>query len=369
MNRVRLTDIEWGVIIPALLLFAISFDMILAVSGWQRALSQLAWIGLSGVVSLVVLALDYNSLSRASVVIYSVTILALVLVLFTPPINGARSWFLFGGMSLQPAEFCKPALILLLAAYLPYRDFYKSFPGLLPPLFFTLIPIALIVLQPDLGTAILFIPIFIVVVVVAGVRMKHLLMLLLLAVVLAPLIYPMLADHQKKRLHAFIQPQKYKKSVNLHLEQARIAIGAGGLTGYESEEEGSEPHQVFRIYAATDYAFAVVGERYGFLGTAFLILLYIWMLLTMFMMLMRIRDPIARLLISGVMAVLAFQAFTHIGGNLNLIPFTGVPLPLVSSGGSSVMAFSICLALVLNVGLRRKMVFSDDREANRESEL
>ncbi|MDZ7815791.1 MAG: FtsW/RodA/SpoVE family cell cycle protein [Planctomycetota bacterium] len=359
--KFRLSDINWAVIFPVVALMATSVLVIYRIHGLEQAASQVKWMAFSAVAFLLFVSIDYRLITRYALFIYGLSILSLVLVLFTPPINGAHSWFLFGGMSLQPSEFAKVALIVLLAAYLPFRDFYKSMPGLVPPLLLTLLPFSLVIVQPDLGTALIFLPVFVVVMLVAGVKVKHMLYLLLITLLLSPLMYMMLEEHQKKRIHAFINPGMYKKSVNLHLEQARIAIGAGGLTGYDPLEEDTEPHLVFLRYASTDYVFAVIGEQFGFLGTVAVLLLYALLFYALYLMLVSVRDPFGRMLVAGAFAAIAAQMLIHTGGNLDLIPFTGVPLPFVSAGGSSLMAFSIMIALVINVGMRRKLVFGKDK--------
>jgi len=360
MRASRFRDLDLNVLIPVLLLSLLSLKLIYELYGLQRAFLQAVWFGLSAAVLLVVLSVDYRSLTRISVFLYPLLLLALGAVLFTSPINGARSWFRFGRISIQPSEFAKPAMILVLAAWLPFRDSFKRFTGLLPPLLFTLVPFGLVILQPDLGTAALYVPLFLVVVLTAGARLRHILFLFLIAIALSPVFYANLADHQKRRIQAFLNPERFSTSTSLHLERAKIALGAGGLTGFTPEGEDAAPHMSFLTYAGSDYAFAVVGEMFGLVGTAGVLLLLLWLFYGLYALFLRIRDPVGRLIIAGAFAVLASQAFLHIGGNLHLVPFTGVPLPFLSYGGSSLMSSMICIGLALNVGLRRRLTFGDE---------
>ena len=358
-------NLEWHLLVPAFLLGVISLVLIASLHGAERAFLQGVWLALSGGALAVILAIDYRSLTRISVLLYPMMLIALIAVLFTPAINGAHSWFRAGRISLQPSEFVKPVLILTLAAYLSFRDFHRSFWGLFPPLLFTLIPFALVILQPDLGTAALFIPIFFVVIIIAGAKMKHVLLLIILALILMPAFYPLLKEHQKKRIQAFLRPGEFTRSVGRHLEHSKIAIGAGGMTGYEAEEEDTEPHMSFIVYAATDYAFSVVAEKFGFIGSVIVLLLYLWIIFGSYRLLLRMRDPVGQLIIAGATALIAAQACLHIGGNLQLMPFTGVPTPFLSYGGSSVMSSAICLGLILNVGLRWRPVLGDESSSHR----
>lgn len=360
MFKSQFRDLEWSLLVPVLFLVTLSVSIIFDLHGAERAFVQLAWMLLSIAVALFCLGVNYRSLTRISLVIYPIVLLSLVAVLFTSPINGATSWFRLDRFSLQPSEFAKPALVLALAAYLPFRDFYKKFVGLLPPLLFTLLPFALVILQPDLGTAIVFVPIFLVIVLVAGANIRHIALLLLIAVLIAPLFYINLKDHQKLRIKAFINPQRYSSSVGHHLEQSKIAIGAGGLAGYVPEEEESEPHMAFIVYASTDYMFAVVAEKYGLIGSLAVLLLYVWIALSAYRMILRTRDPVGRIIVAGCASSILAQAVLHIGCNLQLIPFTGIPLPFVSYGGSSIFSCAILVALILNVGLRRRLTFGEE---------
>ncbi len=365
MNKTEFRGMEWHLLVPVFLLLLLSCKIVYDLHGIDRAIAQIGWVVLSVFAAFVVLGVHYRSLARISTVIYPIILLSLIAVLFTVPINGATSWFRFGRVSIQPSEFAKPALILMLALYLPFREFYKKFVGLLPPLAFMLIPFGLVLLQPDLGTAMVYLPIFLVVVLVAGARVRHIVLLLLIALALSPLFYANMKEHQRLRIAAFFNPARYSSSVGHHLEQSRIAIGAGGLTGYSPEDsEIDDPHMSFIVYAATDYAFAVAAEKFGFLGSIFVLGLYMWIVVGAYFLLARTRDPVGRIIIAGAAASLVAQACLHIGCNLQLIPFTGITLPFLSYGGSSVMSSAILIAMVLNVGMRRRLTFGEDVSPN-----
>ncbi|MFA4985620.1 MAG: FtsW/RodA/SpoVE family cell cycle protein [Candidatus Brocadiia bacterium] len=360
MHSFSFRDLEWNLLVPISLLLVLSLSMIYDLHGFERASYQLIWILLSIGLMLIILAVDYRSLTRIAVLLYPVMIVALILVLFTDPINGARSWFRFGKFSLQPSEFTKPVLILTLAAYIPFREFYKRFFGLIPPLALTLLPTFLVILQPDLGTALLFIPIFFVIVIFAGAKPANIVMLIVLAFAVSPILYSVMEEHQQQRIQAYLNPSHFSKTVGTHLEQAKIAIGAGGITGYSPGEDEPAPHNSFLVFASTDYAFAVVGEQYGFLGSVAILLLYLWIVMAGYNLTIRTRDPVGKLFVAGSTGMIAAQAVLHIGGNLHLLPFTGVPCPFLSYGGSAAMASIICVALMQNVAMRKRLVFGGD---------
>jgi cell division protein FtsW (lipid II flippase) len=270
--------------------------------------------------------------------------------------GGARAWIDLGPIDLQPSEFMKPALVLLLASYLRFRKNHRTLRGLLPPAIMTGVPMALIMLQPDLGTAILFIPALFFVLVAAGAKLKHLALVVVAACLFAPLAYPMLKPHQKQRIAGLIMQAKGDQSadqdINMQSVTAQRMIGAGQVLG-TSETTTRVLHRYNALPERhNDMIFAVVCTRFGFLGGLALITTFVAWILFAFVVAARCTEPMGRLLIVGCCGFLAAQVVINLGMNLGLLPIIGITLPFVSQGGSSMLAQWVMTGMVFAVALR-----------------
>ncbi len=271
--------------------------------------------------------------------------------------NGAYAWINFGFITLEPSELMKIAFVMVLARYLRFRASFRSLPGLLAPFALALIPVALILAQPDLGVASLFFPTLLAMLFVAGAKARHILLVLGLAAILAPVFWfsPLVHPYQRER---FAKLFSSDPNANYQQDRAMSAMGAGGLSG-----KGIDNLSVSRHVpeAENDMIFAVIGEQFGFLGSAVVLLAYVVLFAAGIEISAATREPFGRLVALGIVVLLATQTLLNLMVVMRLFPVTGVTLPFVSSGGSSLVASFIAAGLLLNIGQTRTLVMA--REA------
>jgi len=328
------------------------------------ATKQLVILGVAIVGCLVIAVPHYAFLRRPSWLALAL-VLGLLVFLLIPgvptsivrPRNGARAWIDLGFVDFQPSELAKIAVVLALAAYLRYRATHRKFLGLIPPAVIVFIPVALITLQPDLGTAGLFVPVLFAMLLAAGARLRHLGVIVVLAALAAPAAYPLLQPHQQERIHAqwlLIQGDRSTAlDINYQSLTAQTLTGAGQVEGMEDDHARA----VFRYNVLperhNDFILAVVIARFGFLGGLAVLTLYaIWLagaLLTAILC----DDAFGRLAVVGLAAVIAGQTLVNVAMSLGLLPVIGISLPYLSAGGTNLLVAWLMTGLVLNVGLRR----------------
>jgi rod shape determining protein RodA len=310
-------------------------------------------IGLALVV--VIVFFDYRILDRIAPLAFLSTNTLLVLVLFGGvEINGATSWFEFGGFRAQPSEFAKIGLIITVAALLA-----RAPSGPLPLRQLTLIiaiacvPILLVVRQPDVGTAMVMLVIVAAMLMVGRAQGHHLLFLILTAALAVGLLMnsDLLKDYQRARLESFLDPASNTESA-YNQTQAQIAIGNGGITG-TGFGEGTQTKSGLVPEQQNDFIFTVIGEEFGFAGGTVLLGCFALLLWRLYRMARLAGDSFGSYLITGVFAMFAFQMFQSVGMTMGIMPITGIPLPFVSSGGSSVLASYIGVGIALSVHMRR----------------
>jgi rod shape determining protein RodA len=298
----------------------------------------------------------YQELAKFAVAIYGVGILTLIVVLgpLGEEVNGARSWFRFGDFQLQPSEFQKLAVIVAVAAFLSRYEDHMTAPRVFFAVGIVAWPGLLVLLQPDVGTALIYVFIGFVLLLIGGIRFRQVIGIALIATTLVVLMINsnMLAEYQTNRLRTFVDPTSDITEAAFQQRQAQIAIGNGGVngTGYG---EGSQTLSGLVPQQHTDFIFTVIGEEFGFVGSATTLGLYALLLLRILQAARLARDRFGALICSGVFAMILFQMFEAVGMTLGITPITGIPLPLVSYGGSSAIATLIGLGLVLNVRMRR----------------
>ncbi|MHC4937779.1 MAG: FtsW/RodA/SpoVE family cell cycle protein [Planctomycetota bacterium] len=383
MGRPRdlLRHLHWPVLIPAGILLLLGVlalsDLAIRIPGagviddWGTR--QLRWLALGLAASAVVVLVPYKSLVERGYVAYGLNLLLLVLVLVQQDERkGSARWISIGGFGFQPSELMKLTLVITLARFIRFRSSYKTFKGLGAPFLLTLLPMALILLQPDLGTALLCIPLLFTTLFVAGARTRHLATILVLG---ALAIYPVyehgLKDYQKARIQGFVRQlpfvpeskrpkgrelQQLNQDDNYQVDHSKMAVGTGGWTGV-SREEGEVDALSLVPERHNDFIFAVVAHRWGLLGSIFLLATYLWLLCATLMVALRQRDPAGRLICIGVFAILGFQAFINIAMTIGLMPITGMTLPFVSYGGTSLVVSMLAIALVCNVAGRLSFEF------------
>lgn len=326
------------------------------------ALRQLVF-GFIGLFAAATIALPHFRLIGAfSWALLALTVLMLVFLLlpFIPtsivrPRNGARAWIDLGVMDFQPAELAKIAWVLAVARFLRYRATHRKFTGLVLPGLITAVPVGLITLQPDLGTALMFLPSLFAVLLAAGARLRHLTIIVLVAATAGPAAYPLLKPHQKTRIIAMLKQIQGDTStaqdINFQSYTAQTLIGAGRATGMP-EDAARALIQYNRLPERhNDMIYAVVCARFGMLGGVALLALFALWLLGAWLTAATSREPQGRLIAVGLSGFVAAQVFVNVGMNLGVLPIVGITLPFVSYGGSSLVASWIMTGLILNVGL------------------
>ncbi len=315
---------------------------------------QLIALGIAAVGGMVVVAVDYRTVARWACWAYGFGLLALTVVLLAGrSALGARRWIAVGPINLQPSEIFKLALIGTLAVYLARRQSYR--PGwdrVVVPLALTLPAVLLIVKQPDLGTALTLLPVAAALIIVGGARWRHLGILAGCGLALLPGLWFFLREYQRERILVYIDPSRDPLGTAWNVIQAKITIGSGQLWG-KGLYGGTQSRLAFLPERHTDFVFAAFAESWGFLGAAALLIVYILLVLRGLEVAATARDALGSLLATGATVLLATQALINLGMVTGLLPVVGIPLPLVSYGGSALLTAVGAVALIANVRMRR----------------
>ncbi len=315
---------------------------------------QISWMGIGVLLLVLSVSISYQRFIDISYVLYALNIILLVLVLVAGHVRlGAQRWFSVGGFAFQPSEFIKLTLILALANYAGNKkDAMSEFKNLIIPCILAGIPFVLVLLQPDLGTALLLVPIFLTVMIMSGVRLRYIIGMIAVGIAGLPVFWHFLRDYQRQRLLVFINPNIDPLGAGYTIIQSKIAVGSGGLLG-KGWLSGTQNQLNFLPERHTDFIFSVIGEEWGFLGAMGLVLLYFFIVKRAFNISMLTSDAYGRAIASGVGVMLALQVIINIAMTIGMMPVVGIPLPLVSYGGSSLVTTVIAIGLLLNVGMRR----------------
>lgn len=311
-----------------------------------------------------VLRIDYRHLVRLARLPYLVTLLLLAAVFVVGrTMGGAGRWLGVGALSVQPAELAKISLILVLASVLSDRGQVQQWRGVIRALSYMLPPVALVLLQPDLGTAMTLAGITVGMLFFAGARLSHLFTITFagLAGVVGAVIasmygwIPLLKPYQINRLIVFLDPFRYRHDEGWNVIQSMIAIGSGSFFG-KGLFGGSQTQLNFLPARHTDFIFSVIGEEFGFIGGLIVLSLFGVVMWRGGRILLVAKDTVGSLLVAGVLSYLFVHVLINVGMTLGVMPVTGLPLPLISYGGTSVLVTLINIGLVLNVGLRRQKI-------------
>jgi len=309
-----------------------------------------------GLIALFVcLAIDYRLLAENSLVLFGGLIALLLFVLFkgSTQFNATR-WIEIGPFNLQPSEFGRMVLALILATYFgENRRGARNIGDLVVGGLFTAVPVLLIAKQPDLGTAITLIPVFLGITYLAGMRLRLLGVIALIAVLMAPLAWQFaLKDYQKSRITTFLDPEQDPRGDGYQQIQARITVGSGGLTG-KGFMQGTQGQYKFLPVAHNDFIFSVLAEEQGFIGILVALGLYLFVILRSLEAARLSKDRLGAYLVAGIIAGFSFQVIYNIAMSAGLAPVKGITLPLMSYGGSSLIATLAAFGLILNVRMRR----------------
>ena len=349
--------LDFGLLVAILAVCAIGLTQIYsATGGWTSILETQIMGILLGLVALVVcLSIDYRSLADKSHLIYAVVIAMLIYVLLFGAVRGgSRRWIDLGAFNLQPSEFAKAALALVLAKFLgDSRRGVISHSDLVIAACVTTVPLLVIAQQPDLGTAATLIPVAFAVVFVAGMPMRLLGILALVGALAAPVAWKFaLQDYQKERISTFLDPEQDARGAGYQQIQARITVGSGGPWG-KGFTEGTQGQLRFLPVAHNDFIFSVLAEEQGFAGVVAALGLYLFIIMRAIEAARLAKDRLGAYLVLGVLASFTFQVIYNITMSAGLAPVKGLTLPLMSYGGSSMIATLAGFGLILNVRMRR----------------
>lgn len=315
---------------------------------------QAIWVVVGLALSLLVAAFDYRFLESLQKLLYVLIMASLLLVLFVGEVtHGAQRWLT--GSSFQPSELAKVLIIITLARFLAQHEKeIGRFRYILMSIVHVAVPMVLIYLQPHLGTVIVLAVIWLIMVLMAGMRLLHLGVLGFVGVLTTPFIWVSLKDYMQKRLLLFINPAR-DPAARYNIDQALISIGSGGWLG-KGYASGSQSQLHFLRVRHTDFIFSVIGEEMGFVGALVLFALFSIILWRILRAASLARDSFGRLIACGVAALIFFQSLVNIGMNLGLLPVIGIPLPFISAGGSSLITLLIAEGLVQSVVMRHKKI-------------
>ena len=355
-----LKRVPWSVVTAASLLAALGLAGIsrgdqLVGSGLHFH-RQLIWMALAVPALIMAAWVPYRSLRPASYLLFGVTTVLLLLVFLMPAHQGARRWIPMGFFDMQPSELAKLTYILALSHYLMFRRNFRHFLGLFTPFLLTLVPLVLVLKEPDLGTALLFLPMLFAMLLAAGARVRHLVLIGMMGVAVTPVLWLGMNVEQKSRVVSLltqVENGPAPRGDGYHLFQSKRMLSLGGTWGSDLAGMPVDDPAAYHLPAArTDFVFCLIGERFGLIGSLLTLATYAVLIIKGLSIAASTREPFGRLLATGIVTLLATQAIINTGMTVGLMPITGMTLPLVSYGGSSLVATAIALGLLINVAIR-----------------
>lgn len=364
IDRRLIQNFDWGLLGITLLLAVFGFLTLYSATAMVSNdshrlvyIKQIIWCCGGFVIMAMAFMINYKLLDRWSDIVYLFCILLLLgTLVFGKFVAGSRRWLVLGPLSIQPSELAKITIIIVLAKYysnvaspkgLEFRELFK-------PLVYTGIPFILIVIQPDLGTAMLLAFIALAMTVFVKIERKTFYCLLGSGMVCVPLVWFVLKDYQKKRILTFFNPDRDPLGAGYHIIQSKIAIGSGMITG-KGYLEGTQNALSFLPEQHTDFIFSVLAEEWGFLGAGFLLFLFFMLIFSGLKIAHGCKDPFGTMLAFGITAMIFFHVFINIGMVMGLLPVVGVPLPLISYGGSSMITIMLSIGILISISMRRFM--------------
>ena len=365
LNRRLLKNLDGTLIVIGTLLILVSLVIIGSATHINTPSEDRYWYvqrqGLFAVANVfivfIMLHFDYKSLSKVANSLYGLNLIMLLAVMLVgQSALGAQRWIQIGPINLQPSEFSKLIMIIALANLLDKKiGKLNSFKEIAPIFLYVGIPFLLVLKQPDLGTSLVFLAIFFGMIFVAGISSKHLMIIFGAGLALMPVFWHFLKDYQKKRLTVFIDPNVDPLGSGYHIIQSKIAIGSGMLFG-KGLFAGTQSQLNFLPENHTDFIFAVIGEELGFIGATLILLLYLILLYRGIKICGSARDNFGTLLATGITSMLTFHVLVNVGMTAGIMPVTGIPLPLMSYGVSSLTTNMVSLGILLNIYMRRQKI-------------
>ena len=354
----HLKKLDWILITATVLVVGIGFLSLYSSSlgrgDFLNFKKQIIFLGVGFLLMIFLSFFDWRGLKDDPyfiLTLYFICVLALIgLFFFAPEIRGVKSWYKVGPISIDPIEFTKIVLIILLAKYFSMRhvEMYR-FRHILLSGFYLFLPASLIFLQPELGSVIILIALWIGILIISGIKIRHFLILILCFLLIFIFGWNfVLKDYQKARIISFFTPGIEPLGISWSQNQAKIAIGAGGLFG-QGIGQGSQTQYGFLSEPQTDFIFAAIAEEMGLLGVSVLLFLFLILIWRIIKIAISSQSNFPRLFTSGLAILLISQIFIHIGMNIGILPIIGIPLPLISYGGSSLIATFIGLGILQSI--------------------
>lgn len=358
LNQIK--KLDWYIAGTASFLVLIGLASLYGSSAEEFSRKQFFFLLLGIILMIVVSFFDWRAFKEDSyfvMLLYSFGItLLLGLFFFAPIIRGVRRWYIIGPFSFDPVEYVKIILVILLAKYFSERhiEMYK-FSHIIFSGIYVGFPVAIAFFQPDIGTAIILIALWFGILLLSGIKIKHFLVLILIGIIIFSLGWAfMLRDYQKARITGFLEPRLDPQGINWNPEQARIAIGSGGFWG-RGIGQGPQTQHGFLPETETDFIFSAIAEEMGFIGVFVVLSLFSFISWRILKITLKCTDNFSRLFCSGFVILLLSQVFINISMNQGLLPIVGIPLPLVSYGGSNLVFTFIGLGIIqsINAGLKK----------------
>ena len=356
----KLQSISYPFLILIIILFFIGLAALYSISNgefnsWPLKHSQRFILGL--IIFFIVVLFDLRLIFGYAYVIFFLSIISLVIIpFFGIESNGATRWISIAGISLQPSEFVKYTLILALAKYFHSINNDNSFiKTLIIPLTITTVPVLLVIIQPDLGTALIILLGGISLFWISGLNYKYFIVGVFSIICSLPVLWQYLKEYQKDRVLTFFNPERDPLGNGYHIMQSKIALGSGGIFG-KGYMEGTQSHLNFLPEMQTDFVFTMLGEEFGFIGTLILLLIYATLIMISIRLALQSRSLFSKYLSLGVCNVFFIYVFVNIGMVTGLLPVVGVPLPFISYGGSSMLAVMFGFGLLMNCYINRNTI-------------
>lgn len=356
---------EWSLLAPVFLLACFGlFSVLSATLGKYQLtyfLKQLGFLGLGLIVFFVAGNINwrfFKNEGKSLLIIFGASLILLLgLFFFGTEIRGAQSWYRFGFFNFEPVELVKIVLVLILAKYFSWRHVEMFSPKHVGVSFlYVLLPLGLVLLQPDLGSAIILGAIWLALVLLAGIKPKHLLAVILLAIIFGALAWHfVLVDYQKQRITSFLDPGRDPYGSSYNLLQALISVGSGGFWG-KGFGQGGQTQLGFLPESHSDFIFASLAEELGFFGCLTIFTLYFFFFFRLTVLSRQMPNNFSRLVLLGFASMFLAEFFINVGMNIGLLPITGIPLPFLSYGGSSLVASFLALGIVGGLVSRRQPV-------------
>ena len=363
-DRRLLQNFDWVLLLILLLIACLSLvnlysaiDPIRDVGGYQIFIKQLYWFLMGFAFLLIMTTFDYHLLERMAYPIYFFSIFLLLLVHIVGKVySGSQSWLSFGGISFQPSEFSKIALVVILSKFFASQGEYSEYRlrDLWRPFILIAIPFVLIIKESDLGTALMLIIIASSIIMFMKVNWKSFAMVIIVTVPAIPFIWPHLREHQQRRILTFLKPDTDPLGAGYHIIQSKIAVGSGMMWG-KGYLKGTQTRLHFLPEQHSDFAFSVLAEEWGFAGSFLLIMLYLLLILWGLNIAKNSKDMFGSILSVGIISIIFWQLVINVSMTIGLLPVVGIPLVFFSSGGSSIISTMLGMGILMSISMRRFM--------------